>query len=308
MKYCLLIFTAFFFLVNCQSGPTPKKEADSVELRDVEVPARGEEESPRHRVLVLPFLDEKPERSKKVSEAARQAMVRELTRTRQFVVVALEDFPQDPKKFLTTDQEYDLAAVARIASTIGVAAVIEGKVMDVRARSAGDSIGLVRRSRAQVDTSTRLRVFAGKNGKEILNEVRTASEEATSTHYGENGGSPAEDPELIKLSVRKAILGGMPNLVRAIEKLNWEGRVAMISGEKVYVNAGRLSGIQVGDILKITEEGEDVFDPQNGKFIGTAPGRMKGTVEIVSYFGKDGAISVIHSGSGFKENDRVELY
>ena len=27
-----------------------------------------------------------------------------------------------------------------------------------------------------------------------------------------------------------------------------------------------------------------------------------------SYFGNDGSIAVIHSGSGFRENDRVELY
>jgi hypothetical protein len=82
----------------------------------------------------------------------------------------------------------------------------------------------------------------------------------------------------------------------------------MISGERVYVNAGRLSGLQVGDILKVTEEGDDVYDPDTGRFIGTAPGRLKGTIEVVSYFGKDGAIAVIHSGSGFQENDRVELY
>jgi hypothetical protein len=191
---------------------------------------------------------------------------------------------------------------------MGVAAVIEGKILDVRARSAGDAVGFIRRSKALVETQTRLRAFAGKNGKEILNQIRSASEEASSTHYMEDGGRASEDPELVKQSVRKAFMNGMPELVRAIEKLNWEGRVAMISGEKIYVNAGRLSGIQIGDVLKITEDGEDVYDPETGKFIGTAPGRMKGTVEVVSYFGKDGAISLIHSGSGFKENDRVELY
>ena len=46
----------------------------------------------------------------------------------------------------------------------------------------------------------------------------------------------------------------------------------------------------------------------SGGFIGKAPGRMKGTIEIVSYFGKDGAIGIIHSGSGFNENDLVEIY
>jgi hypothetical protein len=90
--------------------------------------------------------------------------------------------------------------------------------------------------------------------------------------------------------------------------MTWEGRIAMIAGDRVYLNAGRLSGLQINDILKVTEEGKEIYDPQTGRFIGKAPGRMKGTVEVVSYFGKDGAIAVIHSGSGFKENDRVEMY
>src|SRR5690606_25714789 len=99
--------------------------------------------------------------------------------------------------------------------------------------------------------------------------------------------------------VRKAFVSSVPNVLRAVEKLSWEGRVAMVAGERIFVNAGRLSGLQIGDILKVTEEGEDVYDPETGRFIGTAPGRLKGTIEVVTYFGKDGAIAVIHSGSGF---------
>lgn len=307
MKRLLLVLFPIVSIIGCQAS-APKKADPNVEIRDVEVGARADEEAPKHRVLILPFLDEKSDRNKKVAEAARQELVRELTRTRQFIVVALEDFPQDPKKFITSDQEYDLAAIARIASNMGIAAVVEGKIIEVKARSAGDSFGVIRRSRAQVDTKTRLRAVAGKSGKEILNEVRSASEEASSTHYLDTPSGASDDPELVRMSVRKAFMGGISSLVRAVEKLNWEGRIAMVSGEKIYINAGRLSGLQVGDILKITEDGEDIYDPENGKFIGTAPGRMKGTVEIVSYFGKDGAISVIHSGSGFKENDRVEMY
>lgn len=298
----------FGLIAGCQSSPTHSGK-DAVELRDVEVNARGDDESPRHRVLVLPFLDEKADRSKKVADTARQTFIRELLKTRQFIAVALEDFPQDPKKFITTDQEYDMPAIARVASTMGVAAVIEGKVMEVHARNRGDSVGFIRSLKAQVETKTRLRVFAGKNGKEILNEVRSATEETNSTHTGDIPANQlAEDPDLIRQSVRKAFVGGLPSLVRAIEKLSWEGRIAMVSGEKIYLNAGRLSGLQVGDILKVSEDGEDVYDPDTGRFIGTAPGRLKGTIEVVSYFGKDGAISVIHSGSGFSENDRVELY
>lgn len=286
-------------------------KGSGVEVRDVPYSARADDDTPRHRVLVLPFLEERLEKSQGVTDVARQTVVRELIRTKQFVVVSLDDFPQDPKKFLTEENEYDLPQISKLASAIGVAAVIEGKVLSIKAKRIGDSVGLIRQTKANVATQVRLRIYAGKNGKEILNEVRSAETEASTTRVGERSevtNNLAEDPELIKTAIRKAFLSAIPNVIRSVEKLGWEGRVAMVSGERVFVNAGRLSGLQVGDILKITEEGNDVYDPETGRFIGTAPGRLKGTVEIVSYFGKDGSITVVHSGSGFQENDRVELY
>ncbi len=293
------------------SGQRPSDKGSGIETRDVPYAARTDDETPRHRVLVLPFLDERLDKSQTMTDVARQTVVRELIKTKQFVVISLDDFPQDPKKFLTEENEYDLAQISKLASTLGVAAVIEGKVLSIKAKRIGDSVGLIRQLKAQVSTQVRLRIYAGKNGKEILNEVRSADTEATTTRVAERGevtNNLAEDPDLIKTAIRKAFLSAIPNVVRSVEKLGWEGRVAMVSGERVFVNAGRLSGLQVGDILKITEEGNDVYDPETGRFIGTAPGRLKGTVEVVSYFGKDGSITIVHSGSGFQENDRVELY
>lgn len=306
------IYLPFVALVACSSlSGNRKSEKSAIDTRDVPYNAREDNEAPRHRLLVLPFLDERPDHSKAMTEVARQTVVRELLRTRQFVIVSPEDFPQDPKKFLTEENEYDLAQVARQAAAMGVSAVVEGKVLNIKAKRVGDSMGLIRSVKAQVSTQVRVRIFAGKTGKEILNEVRSADADASSTHVGERkelNSSLSEDPEMVRAAVRKAFAGAIPNIMRAVEKLGWEGRVAMVSGERVFVNAGRLSGLQVGDILKVTEEGDDVYDPETGRFIGTAPGRLKGTIEVVSYFGKDGAIGVIHSGSGFQENDRVELY
>ena len=98
------------------------------------------------------------------------------------------------------------------------------------------------------------------------------------------------------------------SVVKALRKMSWTGRIALVRGEKLYLNAGRMSGLQVGDILRVTEAKEEVFDPETGGFLGTITGRMKGTVEVISYFGKDGAVPLIHSGSGFQENDIVEFY
>lgn len=290
--------------------PNTTSQVTGPEVRDVPQAARDTGVL-RHRLLVLPFLSEKADRSSTLGEEARRVVVRELMKTGQFVIVSPEDFTSDLKKYITPEGDYDLTAISRLAASMGVAAVLEGKILDLRARRVGDSVGIIREIKAQVESDVRLRMFAGKNGKEILNEVRSSKIESSSTRIAERAMSDrflAEDPTLVRQSVRSAVYAAIPQIIKAVEKLSWEGRVAMISGERVYLNAGRLSGLQIGDILKVLEDGEEVYDPETGRFIGKAPGRMKGTVEVVSYFGKDGAIGVVHSGSGFKENDLVELY
>ena len=265
----------------------------------------------RKRIIVLPFLDTELQRSQRVTDVARKVVVDELLATRQFVVVDNSDIPQDVSSFIRENKEYDLFALSRVAADLGVAAVVEGKVLDIRARRTGDPIGVFRKVKARVDVDVQIRVFGAKSAKEIYNTVRRASVEHEVTRVGETAASDqhlSDDPVLIRAGVRKAVQETVGGIVRATEKLSWEGRVALVRGDRVFVNAGRISGIQVGDLLKVSEDGEEVFDPETGAFIGLAPGRMKGTVEIINYYGKDGAVGIIHSGSGFKENDRVELY
>jgi hypothetical protein len=84
--------------------------------------------------------------------------------------------------------------------------------------------------------------------------------------------------------------------------------VAKIIGNRIYINAGKTSGIQVGDVLKVLTEGEEIFDPENGAFLGQSLGEVKGTLEIIDYFGEDGATAIIHSGGSVQEGDYVRLY
>ena len=181
----------------------------------------------------------------------------------------------------------------------------------MRARRVGDEVGLVRKIRARMNAKVQMRMVNTRNGSIILNETREAEAEEFTTRVAERASSDRDlqdDPVLIEAVVIRAFQGTISRLVNSVQKLSWEGRVAMVKGERDYLNAGRISGLQIGDILRISEEGEDVHDPETGSYIGRVSGRLKGTVEIVSYFGKDGAISVLHSGSGFRENDLVELY
>ena len=273
--------------------------------------ARGPEAGLRQRILVLPFLEEKVGSNARVLDQARNSVVRGLLRTGQFVVVDENDFPEDPKKYLTPEGDYDLTAISKKLLPMGISAVLEGKIMQIRAQKAGDSVGIFRKVKAMVTSSVRLRLYSAGNSREMINEQYKASANSEATQVMKRSYSEADlvrNPSLVRNSVTKAFMMGIPGIGRSVQKLKWEGRVALLTGEKVYINAGRISGIQIGDILKVSEDGQEIFDPETGAFIGKAPGRMKGTVEIVSYFGKDGAIGIIHSGSGFEENDIVEIY
>jgi hypothetical protein len=81
-----------------------------------------------------------------------------------------------------------------------------------------------------------------------------------------------------------------------------------MKGDRIYLNAGQMTGLQVGDTLKVLDDGEEIFDPVSNQLIGQSPGRVKGTVKVIAYFGKDGSLCVLESGGGFREGDRVELY
>jgi hypothetical protein len=306
----LFLFLSFL-LVSCstskrqpvRSGPTP-------DVKDVPFEAR-DDEGVRQRVLVLPFLNTRVGDQAEVLETARKVLIQDLLRTGRFIAIEPSDFPEDVKKYVNPDQTYQLEELAKKATAMGISAILEGKLLNVQARRTGEPIGIVRELQAEVLAQVQVRVVAAMNGREVLNVERSAKVESRTTRVLKRAHTDTvltDDPNLIRNSVVAAFRNVVPDVLRSVEKLSWEGRVAMLQGERVYINAGRLSGIQIGDILKITEEGKEIYDPETGRFIGVAPGRMKGTIEVVSYFGKDGAIGIVHSGSGFLENDRVEIY
>ncbi len=310
-KYVIL---SFFIAVQlgCGSLTQPSSPtANSVTELDVPFEARETyDQSIKKRVIVLPIINATVHKSEELNVVTRNAIVRSLLLSKSFIVVSNSDFPQDINGFLSAGS-YNLQAIGKIATGMGLDSVIEGKILEIRVQKIGDEVGIFKQVQVRVNASVNVRAIATQNGKEIINEIRTAEIESSLTRFADNVYDPKQletHPELVRQVVVKAFYGVIGKLVSDLSKLDWQGRVAMVSGDRVFINAGRLSGIQIGDVLKITEEGKEVFDPETGLLIGKSPGRMKGTIEVISYFGKDGAIAVVHSGSGFRENDQVEMY
>ncbi|MEQ1724197.1 MAG: hypothetical protein ABL930_13585, partial [Pseudobdellovibrio sp.] len=114
--------------------------------------------------------------------------------------------------------------------------------------------------------------------------------------------------ELTEILIKDAFMDYNTKLAESLKHIIWEGRIAALQGDRIFINVGQISGVQVGDILKVVDDGNEIYDTELGYHLGKVPGKAKGTLEVVGFFGQDGAVSVIHSGAGFKENDRIELY
>lgn len=306
--FLLSVLPPFLILAGCMtdpSQPTIRKE-----IKDVSLQARKEDAQPRKRLMVLPFLDSNDIRPQALRDAARTEFIHELNRGGDLIVVDSRDLKVDFTKNIQQDQ-YKLDEIAKTAKDLGVSALLEGKVMDLKVRRKTDNVGVFRQMKTTFEAQVRIRIVSARSGKELFNTLKTVTVEEANVRVAENTNSDKffqNNPEILANLLKEAFLDFTPQIQATMSKMSWEGRVAAINGDRVFLNVGRLSGLQVGDILKVSDEGDEIYDPQSGNFIGKVPGRLKGTLEVVSYFGQDGSIAIIHSGAGFKENDRVELY
>ena len=280
------------------------------QIKDVSQQARKEETGPRKRLMILPFLDSSELRPQKLRDTAREEFIQDLNKSGDVIVIDSKDLKLDLTKSLQSG-EYKMDDVTKAAKELGVSAVLEGKVVDLRVRRKSDEVGVFRQLKTTFEAQVRIRIYSARSAKELFNVLKTVTIEESNVRVAENVNADrffVNNPEILENLLKEAFLDFTPQILSTMDKLSWEGRIAALQGDRIFLNVGRVSGLQIGDILKVSDEGDEIYDPQSGNFIGKVQGRLKGTLEVVSYFGQDGSIAVIHSGAGFKENDKVELY
>ncbi|MBC7420711.1 MAG: hypothetical protein H7328_08280 [Bdellovibrio sp.] len=319
-----LSYVGFIFALGCQTAhkaPTVVAEEAIVTpalktiikrtVKDVNLKKLSDDKAPKKRVAVLPFLDKNSERDTAVLEQARQTFMDDLNKTEAMIAIDTAEIKIDLKKYIKNNT-YNLAALAKDLQNAGVSSVLETKVIEVRLKNDFNDDGTIKKAKlAAFEVVLQARLINIRSEQELFNTVKTVTIEEENTKLPENVSSNYffnKNPELVGLLIKDAALDFTPQIAEALVQITWEGRIAALNGEKIYLNVGKISGVQVGDVLKVVEDGNEVYDPEIGYHIGKVPGRVKGTLEIISYFGQDGAVSVVHSGAGFKENDRVELY
>ena len=263
---------------------------------------------PKKKVLIFDFWNDTPVRGDLGAFTASE-LRRGFASTNRLVV------PKDAKSVLSTEdfitgEKVKVAQLIREGRRLGVSVIVIGRVNKALFRQRGDEIGLFRQKQSLAAVDLEMKVFDVSAGKEVASLGRSAESSNESSIAAEDRTIESSDyrEELVKLAIRSAVNGLVPDVLRVVEKMVWQGKIAKVSGKRVIVNAGKSAGMIAGDILKILTPGDDVYDPGTGAFLGRSPGQLKGTVEVVDFIGTDAAVGELHTGGNFQEGDMVQLY
>ncbi len=263
----------------------------------------------KKRVVVFDFWNHTPIGNENLGKFAADELRRNLFQSGKVLVS-----PDIESRFTTKDftegDKVKIDQLIREGKRLGVSVVVIGRITKLVFRQSGEEIGVFRQRQSIAAADVEMKIFDIQGNREITAVKRSADAESTATVAFENESLESKEfrLELTRLAIRNTMRLMVPPVVASVQKLQWEGRIAKITGGKVFINAGRASGLMIGDILKVITAGNEIYDPVTGAFLGHAPGELKGTLEIVDFVGNDSAISQTHTGGNFKDGDQVQLY
>ena len=305
ISHSLSMLMAFLVAASCAPITRRKPISQSSRMNNVS------EFSPiKKKIALLGFYNESPMGGDDLAITATEEFRRELNKSREFIIDPEAETLFGNSKEIYAGGGIKLAQLARKAKMSGVNIVIFGRIKEARVRQKSDEIGFVRKIKSLAETVVEIKVYDVLSNKELFSETLDGdiSDDNLRFYKADSEDNLSYRQDLLRYSVKVAVRKIVPRVVKIGSKLDWLGRVAKIIGTRIYVNAGRTSGLNLGDILKVVTEGQEIFDPESGAMIGMSQGEVKGTLEVVDYFEPNGAICILHSGGSVTEGDFVQLY
>ena len=255
----------------------------------------------KRKICIVDLKDEKTSAGQKYGELAALRFRQELERSEKAILVdkalvrqALEG--EGMQRGDVTEPH----AMKRVHQLLGIQAFIGVSITDLDVTSSppvGDSgekssMASARLELRLIDASTGnlLRTFIGKNPP--------FTSVATGLHSNDQSTAKAIDYTVAQV---------FDGVLRYLDFLEWSSTVARVENGKVYIHAGRLTGLQPGVTLDVYEPGEEIINPVTKFSLGWTTGERRGKVVVTSLFGVDAAIAEPVNGAGFMPNDIVKI-
>lgn len=251
--------------------------------------------SPRmkRRVIVLPVADQTNYRAEHLGELATKRLVSRLENTGAIIVI-------DPNT-VSLKGDFTAPQNMKVLNELhGVQAILKGTLSDiftstskVEGKDVGETSFAISKLSIDVyntDTSALMRQLSGRNPVFLSRE---------------KGDLSSEKAKIKAIDLSIEIIA--EDLLKTVLALDWHARIASIENDKIYINAGRLSGLDKGGILEVYTPGQQIVDSRTKAPLGTTKGTYKGELEVVELFGVDASWAKVKKGSAFSATDLLYL-
>jgi len=123
------------------------------------------------------------------------------------------------------------------------------------------------------------------------------------------GSKAGYDSDLRDGALRDALTKAMVNMMKQLGKRKWNGRIAQVDENNLYINAGQKSGLNVGTKVDVFRPGKEIIDPVTKMKLGSTERKIGQALVQQNDIGDqaDLSIAVPTAGTGFQAGDIVKL-
>jgi len=245
----------------------------------------------KRRVIVLPLIDKTNYKGEGLGELATRRLITRLENAG--AIICVDPHTVNGKGTLT-----DPATMKFLSELYGIQAILAGTLSDIYTSSSkidgkeeketSFAISKISLDVYNTDTGIVLKQLSGRNPISLTRE---------------KGEMSVEKSKIKAIDLAIELLA--EDLLKAILTLDWHARVASVENGKIYVNAGRQSGLDKGSILDVYSPGEQIIDSKTKMPLGTIKGKYKGELEVSELFGVDASWAKVKKGSNFSATDLV---
>ena len=254
----------------------------------------------KKKVAILDFENKTTYKDEQIGEAVAKKMSDKLESSQRIVAVdrtvVSEMLKREGFKFETL---LDPTAMKQAHQSLGIQAFAFGTVDDLSLLSPKVS----ETSEEEATSATlklEIRLIDASTGN-LLKTFIGRSPIFGTRETGDNSKSKAV-LRAIELSLDDIFDG----FLRQLDLLEWTTTVAKVEADNLYVNAGKSSGLRIGDTLEVFEPGKEIIHPVTNFSLGWTTGQLKGVIRVTDLFGVDAAIGKVVQGQGFNPNDVVK--
>jgi len=140
-------------------------------------------------------------------------------------------------------------------------------------------------------------ISPGKSLSADIHEAQGGS--LVRTVHATLGIYPETDPAVRDAAVSSALQKLAAEVKNVAALIPWYGRVVAVEGERVYMSAGKESGLEIGQVFYVYRSGKVL------EKLGFAPGQRIGRLEVTGFVGTDGSFGKVKEGGKAQVSDLV---